>query len=73
MQFNVTPVTQGFAYAFAGINALIRLFILIIVPLDSCLFYLENMNLESPKVTVEKSAEYLFTALSDVKNFEKLI
>jgi len=31
------------------------------------------MNLESPKVTVEKSAEYLFTALSDVKNFEKLM
>jgi len=31
------------------------------------------MNLESPKVTVEKSAEYLFSALSDVKNFEKLM
>ena len=31
------------------------------------------MNLESPKVTVSKSAEYLFTALSDVKNFEKLM
>lgn len=31
------------------------------------------MNLESPKVTVEKSAEYLFTQLSDVKNFEKLM
>lgn len=31
------------------------------------------MNLESPKVTVEKSAEYLFNALSDVKNFEKLM
>ena len=31
------------------------------------------MNLESPKVTVEKSAEYLFQALSDVKNFEKLM
>jgi hypothetical protein len=31
------------------------------------------MNLESPKVTVEKSAEYLFEALSDVKNFEKLM
>ena len=31
------------------------------------------MNLESPKVTVEKSAEYLYTALSDVKNFEKLM
>lgn len=32
-----------------------------------------QMNLESPKVTVEKSAEYLYTALSDVKNFEKLM
>ncbi|MES2747114.1 MAG: SRPBCC family protein [Bacteroidota bacterium] len=31
------------------------------------------MNLESPKVTVEKSAAYLFNALSDVKNFEKLM
>ena len=31
------------------------------------------MNLESPKVTVSKSAEYLFTALSDVKSFEKLM
>ncbi|WP_396211955.1 SRPBCC family protein [Flavobacterium sp.] len=31
------------------------------------------MNLESPKVTVEKSAEYLFNALIDVKNFEKLM
>jgi hypothetical protein len=31
------------------------------------------MNLESPKVTVAKSAEYLYTALSDVKNFEKLM
>ena len=31
------------------------------------------MNLESPKVTVEKSAEYLFTALSDVKSYEKLM
>jgi hypothetical protein len=31
------------------------------------------MNLESPKVTVGKSAEYLFNALSDVKNFEKLM
>jgi hypothetical protein len=31
------------------------------------------MNLESPKVTVEKSAAYLFYALSDVKNFEKLM
>lgn len=31
------------------------------------------MNLESPKVTIEKSAQYLFDALSDVKNFEKLM
>jgi len=31
------------------------------------------MNLESPKVTVEKSAQYLFDSLSDVKNFEKLM
>ena len=31
------------------------------------------MNLESPKVTVEKSAEYIFNALSEVKNFEKLM
>lgn len=31
------------------------------------------MNLESPKVTVQKSAEYLFNALTDVKNFEKLM
>ena len=31
------------------------------------------MNLESPKVTVEKSAEYLYNALTDVKNFEKLM
>ncbi|KIX22643.1 orotate phosphoribosyltransferase [Flavobacterium sp. 316] len=31
------------------------------------------MNLESPKVTVDKSSEYLFTALTDVKNFEKLM
>jgi ribosome-associated toxin RatA of RatAB toxin-antitoxin module len=31
------------------------------------------MNLESPKVTVEKSAEYLFHALSDVKSYEKLM
>lgn len=34
---------------------------------------IKNMNLESPKVTVEKSAEYLYTQLSDVKNFEKLM
>nr|WP_315190717.1 SRPBCC family protein [uncultured Flavobacterium sp.] len=31
------------------------------------------MNLESPKVTVEKSAQQLFDLLSDVKNFEKLM
>lgn len=31
------------------------------------------MNLESPKVTVQKSAEYLFNALSDVKNYEVLM
>jgi hypothetical protein len=31
------------------------------------------MNLESPKVTVEKSAEYLYTQLSDIRNFEKLM
>ncbi|MEZ4853730.1 SRPBCC family protein [Flavobacterium sp.] len=31
------------------------------------------MNLESPKVTVNKPAKYLFNALVDVKNFEKLM
>lgn len=31
------------------------------------------MNLESPKVIVEKSSEYLFNALSDVTNYEKLM
>jgi ribosome-associated toxin RatA of RatAB toxin-antitoxin module len=31
------------------------------------------MNLESPKVTVEKSSQNLFDLLSDVKNFEKLM
>ncbi|WP_418263300.1 SRPBCC family protein [Flavobacterium faecale] len=31
------------------------------------------MNLESPKVTVEKSAQELFESLSDIKNFEKLM
>lgn len=31
------------------------------------------MHLESPKVTVNKSAEYLFQALSEVKNFETLM
>src|SRR5690554_6214061 len=31
------------------------------------------MNLESPKVTVQKSAQELFDSLTDVKNFEKLM
>lgn len=31
------------------------------------------MNLESPKVTVSKSAEYLFNSLSDVKKYEVLM
>jgi hypothetical protein len=31
------------------------------------------MNLESPKVTVQKSAQNLFDQLTDVKNFEKLM
>ncbi len=31
------------------------------------------MNLESKKVSVEKSAEYLFNQLIDIKNFEKLM
>lgn len=31
------------------------------------------MHLESPKVTVAKSAAYVFNALTDVKNFEKLM
>ncbi len=31
------------------------------------------MNLESPKVTVSKSAAYLFNALSYVKNYEVLM
>lgn len=31
------------------------------------------MNLESPKVTVEKPAQELFDLLSDVKNFETLM
>ena len=30
------------------------------------------MNLESPKTNVEKSAEYIFNVLSDIKNFEKI-
>ncbi len=31
------------------------------------------MNLESPKVSVDQSAQYLFDQLSDVRNFEKLM
>lgn len=31
------------------------------------------MNLESPKVSVDQSAQYLFDQLSDIKNFEKLM
>lgn len=31
------------------------------------------MKLESPKVNVSKSAEYIFEALSDVKNFKQLM
>jgi len=31
------------------------------------------MNLQSPKVTVQKPAQYIFDALSDVRNFEKLM
>nr|WP_294936443.1 SRPBCC family protein [uncultured Flavobacterium sp.] len=31
------------------------------------------MNLESPKVNVGKSADYIFNSLTDVKNFEKLM
>jgi len=31
------------------------------------------MNLESPKVTVAKSAQELFDLLTDVRNFEKLM
>jgi len=31
------------------------------------------MQLESPKVKVAQSAEYIFNALSDVRNFEKLM
>ena len=31
------------------------------------------MNLESPKVSLEKSAQYMFDALCDVKNYEKLM
>lgn len=31
------------------------------------------MNLESPKVNVQKSTDYIFNALIDIKNFEKLM
>ena len=31
------------------------------------------MNLESPKVTVDQSADYLFNAMTDVKRFERLM
>ncbi|TPD73514.1 SRPBCC family protein [Flavobacterium microcysteis] len=31
------------------------------------------MNLESPKASVQKSAQYMFDQLTDVKNFEKLM
>ena len=31
------------------------------------------MNLESPKITVAKSAQHIFESLTDVKNFEKLM
>jgi len=31
------------------------------------------MNLDSPKVSVQKSAQYIFDQLIDVKNFEKLM
>ena len=31
------------------------------------------MNLESPKVTVAKSTQHIFDALSDVKSYEKLM
>ena len=31
------------------------------------------MNLKSPKVSVDQSAQHLFDSLSDVKNFEKLM
>lgn len=31
------------------------------------------MQLQSPKVKVEKPAQYIFDSLSDVKNFEKLM
>lgn len=31
------------------------------------------MNLESPKVSLEKTSQYMFDALCDVRNFEKLM
>lgn len=31
------------------------------------------MNLQSPKVTVSKSAEYIFNSLTNVENYEKLM
>ena len=31
------------------------------------------MNLESPKVDINQSAQHLFDSLSDVRNFEKLM
>ncbi|HOZ75483.1 MAG TPA: SRPBCC family protein [Flavobacterium sp.] len=31
------------------------------------------MNLESPKVSVDQSAQHLFDSLSDIRNFEKLM
>jgi len=31
------------------------------------------MNLESPKVSIDKSTQYLFDSLSNVRNFEKLM
>ncbi len=31
------------------------------------------MNLESPKVTVDQSAQYIFDKLTDVQHFEKLM
>ncbi|MES2485471.1 MAG: SRPBCC family protein [Bacteroidota bacterium] len=31
------------------------------------------MNLQSPKVTVQKPAQYIFDALTDVRNFERLM
>ena len=35
--------------------------------------YFNKMNLESQKITVNKSQEYIFNELSQVKNFEKLM